>query len=254
MNQEQAGEILRANVKTLSESLKSAVEFALTNFFTPSAAELAKKFLASLSSMTTEDTELKAQIDAAYYTLMNTPEVRLDLEDLPHEIWRDIVGYEGLYQVSNLGRVKSFKRDRLRILRAHIDRHGEYFMIALYKDNKSKLCRLHILVAETFVPNIDKKPFVNHMDGNKLNNRASNLEWVTQSENQIHAYKLGLMKARKGIESPCAVMTEDEVRYIRKIYKPYDREFGAKALAKKFNRGITTIRHIINKDTYKNVT
>lgn len=260
MNHEQAAKILRASVKDLSEPLKSAVEFTLATFYLPSSAELAKNFLAGLPyevfmarDLRDTNPELKAKINAAYFTLMNTPDIWLNLEDLPHEEWRDVIGYEGLYQISNLGRVKSFKRDKRRILRAHIDWHGEYFMVALYKNNKSKLSRVHILVAKAFIPNDDKKPFVNHMDGNKQNNIANNLEWVTQSENQKHAYKLGLMRARRGTESSCSEMTEDEVRYIRENYIPRHREFGAKALAKKFNRGITTIRHIINNDTYKNV-
>ena len=97
----------KCTADTLSEPLKSAVEFTLATFYASSAAIEAKKFLASLPSMTTTDAQLKAKIDAAYYTLMNDANVWLNLEDLPHEQWRDVVGYERLYQVSNMGRVKN---------------------------------------------------------------------------------------------------------------------------------------------------
>ncbi len=79
---------MRANVKTLSESLKSAIEFTLETFYQPpSASELAKKFLASLPSMTSEDAHLKARSDVAYFALQNNLEFWLSLENLPHEIW-----------------------------------------------------------------------------------------------------------------------------------------------------------------------
>lgn len=132
MNQEQAGEILRANVKNLSEPLKSAVEFALTNFFAPNAADLAKKFLASLPSMTTEDAELKSRIDSAYFTIMNDENTWLEPKELPHEIWRDIFGYESLYQISNYGRVKSFQKGKP-LIRSGTKTCQGYFIVSLTK-------------------------------------------------------------------------------------------------------------------------
>ena len=257
MNHNEAGEILRASIAGLAEPLKSAIEFTLTNFYQPSAAVEAKNFLSSVPyevfmarDLREKNPELKARIDAAYYTLMNDEKIWLSLEDLPHEQWRDVVDYEGHYQVSNYGRIKSLKRDKRKILRAHIDWHGEYFMVALYKDNKSKLSRVHILVAEAFVPNVDKKPFVNHMDGNKQNNIANNLERVTQSENQKHAYDSGFYKV--GAEHPLAKFTEEQVRYIREVCIPGDREFGMSALAKKL--GVSVIEGVYKRETYKNVT
>lgn len=93
MNTYEAEKILRTNVKDLSEPLKSEVEFTLATFFAPSAADTAKKFLASVPSMTTPDAQLQARIDAAYYALINDENVWLDVQDLPHEIWRDVVGF-----------------------------------------------------------------------------------------------------------------------------------------------------------------
>lgn len=77
-----------------------------------------------------------------------------------------------------------------------------YEKIILTKDNKSKLFSVHRLVAIHFIPNPEGKEFVNHKDGNKLNNNADNLEWCTRSENTIHAYKTGLCKKQIGVNSP----------------------------------------------------
>lgn len=105
------------------------------------------------------------------------------------EIWKDVVGYEGIYQVSNLGRVKSLPRNgtikQERILKPH--RVQGYLLAELFNRGAHKGKRIHRLVAEAFIPNPDNKREVNHIDGDKHNNRVENLEWVTSSENQLHA-------------------------------------------------------------------
>ena len=104
------------------------------------------------------------------------------------EIWKDIPNYEGLYQVSNLGRVKSTpicKHKKPRILK-NIPRNG-YFSVILCDGKTQKNVFVHRLVAECFVPNPENKPIVNHIDGNKSNPHFSNLEWCTQKENVNHA-------------------------------------------------------------------
>ena len=112
-----------------------------------------------------------------------------------NEIWKDIKGYEGLYQISNLGQVKSLARpinnfnqccNKDKLLKGGIKRG--YRQVILLKDKKRKYASVHRLVAEAFLPNPDKKPQVNHIDGNKKNNRLDNLEWVTASENMKHSY------------------------------------------------------------------
>lgn len=116
-----------------------------------------------------------------------------------NEIWRDVKGYEGLYQVSSLGNVRSLDRykennrgrylQKGRILRKSYDKDG-YSMVGLYKNGKSCSKKVHRLVAQTFIPNPKNKPTVNHKNGIRDDDRVSNLEWATMSENQLHAFRV----------------------------------------------------------------
>ena len=114
------------------------------------------------------------------------------------EIWKDVKGFEGLYQVSNMGNVKSLGRkvynyfQKERILQPA--KINGYLRVALFKDSHCKNYLVHRLVAEHFITNPDNKPQINHKDGNKENNVWTNLEWTTASENQKHAFKNGLGK------------------------------------------------------------
>ena len=123
-------------------------------------------------------------------------------DELCLEEWRDIAGYEGLYQISDKGRVRSLDRFRRswtgaytsrvrgKILKPALGNHG-YLIVNLSKDNKRDPRLVHRLVAETFVPNPDNKPCVDHYDGNRLNNSANNLRWVTYTENNENISRLG---------------------------------------------------------------
>lgn len=120
------------------------------------------------------------------------------------EIWKDIKGYEGLYQVSNLGNVKSLERyvtapqnggKRLlkeKSLKQSISKTG-YYVVALSKNHVAMTKKVHRLIAEAFIPNLLDKPHINHIDGNKLNNDIINLEWATHKENTQHAFRIGIM-------------------------------------------------------------
>lgn len=105
------------------------------------------------------------------------------------EIWKKVKGWEDLYEVSNTGKVRSIRTGKLRVF--DINNCG-YERIVFYNGEYKERIFVHRLVAETFIPNPQNKPQVNHIDGNKSNNSVENLEWCTQMENEIHAIKNGL--------------------------------------------------------------
>jgi len=138
------------------------------------------------------------------------------------EIFRNIKGYEGLYQISNLGRVKSLLRKRVIVRRILSPSKGGwgYYHVTLCKNGESKNAKIHRLVALCFMSNPKNKPEINHKNGIKADNRIENLEWVTKSENELHAYKNGLKKPLKGSLNPNAKLNEiqdrenDAVRFL----------------------------------------
>jgi hypothetical protein len=120
------------------------------------------------------------------------------------EQWKPIKNYEGLYEVSNLGRIKSLERTYIgkggktypiheKILKPANHKEG-YCFVYLCKDTKKQFCYIHRLVAETFIQNIENKPCVNHIDCDPSNNCVDNLEWCTQQENIQYSSKLGRQK------------------------------------------------------------
>ena len=125
------------------------------------------------------------------------------------EVWKDIPGYEGIYQISTSGQIKSsdrpvwhgtFMYTRKGTIRKPFDARG-YKALNLSKDGKKTFFTVHRLVALTFIPNPDNLPEINHKDGNKLNNHVDNLEWCTPSQNTQHAVDTGLLSKQILIEN-----------------------------------------------------
>lgn len=134
------------------------------------------------------------------------------VEDLPEEVWKDIPGWEGLYMASTMGRIKSLHGKRKReecILKTPL--HGPYPSVTLCKSGYSQPYTVHRLILTTFKENEFDLPEIDHLKGDKLDSRLSELEYVTRSENMKRAYKLGLANAKKGEDSPSSVLKNEDV-------------------------------------------
>lgn len=126
------------------------------------------------------------------------------------EKWKDIEEYEGLYQISNMGKIRSMdhyaSNGKSIILykgktkKLHTNKRTKYLSVMLSKNNKDRRFYIHRLVAQAFIPNPQNLPQVNHIDGDKKNNCVNNLEWCSRSYNMEHAKKLGLYDTPKCIE------------------------------------------------------
>lgn len=150
------------------------------------------------------------------------------------EIWKDIVGYDGKYQISTFGRVKSFKNGEL-ILKNYLGNHG-YYGVTLWKNNQSTKRLIHNILLETFSIKTKDKMVCNHKDGNKLNNFITNLEWTTYRGNLVHAYKNNLNNGRRKLDW-------DKVSRIRSLYGEGQRKLH---IAKMFNVAHSTIDRILS--------
>lgn len=184
------------------------------------------------------------------------------------EFWVDVLGYEGLYQVSSFGRVKSLERfpvgkDFVKrrvnqlILKPTLFNNG-YFAVSLRRDDKTTKFSVHRLVALSFIPNPENKPQVNHKNGIKSDNGIDNLEWATSSENINHALKNGLIRDQSGDErpwwrgekNPVSVLNDNLVHNIRGMYSN-----GVKMteIAKVHNLNYSTVRSVCYKQSWKHI-
>lgn len=174
------------------------------------------------------------------------------------EIWKDIQGYEGFYQVSNIGRVRSVDRvdnrghkRKGKILNVVIDNHG-YQAVHLCLYGISKYHKVHRLVAVAFVINPKNFQQINHKDENKLNNCAENLEWCTARYNINYGERNKLVgMALAGEKSYNHKLTNEEVEEIRKIYKPRSKDFNLQKLSKKYGVSLPHISRIVNNKRWK---
>lgn len=155
------------------------------------------------------------------------------------EVWADIPGFEGCYQIGSLGNLKSlarilvnasgkFYRVRERILWVGLRSGNNYIKKKLCKEGVMDEKNIHIMVARAFIPNPENKPIVNHMDGNKLNNAWWNLEWNTVHENNDHARKTGLNRSY-GEDNALSLLTKEQVLEIVKakgLFKDIGKKYG----------------------------
>lgn len=179
------------------------------------------------------------------------------------EVWKDVVGYESKFEISNFARFKNKKTGR--ILKQCTSKNG-YKVVSTRpngKYGKYKLFRIHRVVAEAFLPEPDEitklkcqnehwgKVIVRHIDHDKSNNLPSNLEWGTCQDNTDDSIRDGkFRKTVKGADNPFAKFTIDDIKFIRNNYTPKSKEFGCRALSRKYSVAHTTILAIINKQSY----
>lgn len=177
-----------------------------------------------------------------------------------NEKWKSIKKYK-YYQVSNLGRIKSLERmvkckngmrrkQKTKILKHPLNTYG-YPVVSLCNKYGKKQFFVHLLVLKYFgINKPSSRHICNHIDGNKLNSKIDNLEWVTPSENNKHAFKLGLANI-DGENHPRSKLIEKEILRIRKLYKT--GKYSKKYLADKFNTSQSNIYCIIKRINWKHI-
>jgi hypothetical protein len=182
-----------------------------------------------------------------------------NLHETSHEVWKDIIGLEGQYQISNTGKMKllaryvNAKKGSKRpipevILKPFLDASG-YFHYTLKKKDKSYHYKTHRAIAEYFIPNPENKLFVNHINGIKTDNRIENLEWCTPRENNVHAFKMGLAKGKRGSSNHQSKLNEAIVIHIWN-----NPNLDANELANVYQVGRHAIQSIFRGDTWNHVT
>lgn len=177
---------------------------------------------------------------------------------MENEIWKDVLGYEGLYQVSNIGRIKSMARyivcghggrnKRETILKNQTHPQG-YPQIELNVGGKFRLIKIHRLVAESFLPNPNGLLVVNHINGIKEDNRVENIEWCTHQHNIIHAVKTGLRKVGRGEKSGNVKLKESDIPQIRALVKTNSQ----RNVAKMFGVTQGTVQSILKGKTWNHI-
>lgn len=167
------------------------------------------------------------------------------------EVWKAIEGYEGLYEVSNLGRVRSLDHyDSIGrfhagvMLKPQLDSRKNYLHVNL----SGKSVNVHRIVAKAFIDNPYNYEEINHKDEDKTNNRVSNLEWCTRKYNNNYGSKLD---STKGVNNPQSKLTDSDILEIRKTYRPHSKSNGAKALAERFGVSHHYIYHIVRNDRWR---
>lgn len=191
------------------------------------------------------------QLRKGFLTFIATKQIKMETKlHYSNEIWKDIKGYEGKYQISSLGRVKSIVNKKHRILKSFPCKKGYHRLgLADGKRGFKTSYAVHRLVAEAFIHNPENKSEVNHKDSIRHNNVLENLEWVTHSENQQHAYKFG-NRCHKSDNHPQKILNSTIVKEIRSLPKKHGL---SRQLATKYNVTISCIQNILGGRTWKNI-
>lgn len=175
------------------------------------------------------------------------------------EIWKDIYNFEGAYQISSFGNIRSLdriitnsfgidKKYKGMIRKCRVGNKG-YLYCNIWNNQTYKTVKPHRLVAIHFIPNPDNKPQVNHKDGNKLNNNVENLEWSTSKENINHAWENGLAISKVGDNMNGAILKEIDIPIIRELSKSMTQQ----AIADIFKVNRATIQLVLYGKTWKHV-
>lgn len=159
---------------------------------------------------------------------------------IQYEDWKEIKGYEGLYQVSNLGRIKSLKLNKEKILTPHITGKNRLY-INLRKEGKAKKLQVHVLVAEAFIGERPEGYDICHIDGDCLNNKLSNIRYDTRNQNSIDYY-------RQGKKAPNGKLSIEQVLEIRRLYNTGN--YTLKSIADKFSMSIGGISLIVKRKRF----
>ena len=162
-----------------------------------------------------------------------------------NEVWKDVVGYEGLYEVSNSGKVRMLRNGNSHYMaekRCQKNNKGYLTTMLSNKDRSRKRWLVHRLVAIAFLPNPNNFPEVNHKDENKLNNHVGNLEWCDHVYNSNYGSRRNSVRGEK---NPMRQYKEEVVREIKEAYIPNDKEFGVAGLAKKYGMSQTHVCAIV---------
>lgn len=173
---------------------------------------------------------------------------------MENEIWKPVVGWEGLYEVSNHGRVKSLRSGKI-LAGTNL---GGYIIVGLRCFGPARLERVHRLVAKAFIPNPNEYPDIDHLNMAKSDNRAENLEWVTPSENSKRAWRAGAYKdqtfsfkvSTKGEKNWHAKLTDQSVVEIRRMHANGE---SIRSLAGRFGLVVSSVHRIVRNKTWKHL-
>lgn len=166
--------------------------------------------------------------------------------DLEGEEWRQVDGYDGDYEVSSFGRIKSYKKGLHKLLKIHFNIKG-YPVVHITKlHTQPKSRSIHRLVGLTFIPNPENLPQINHKDGVKTNNNVSNLEWCDNTYNQRHAWENGLGNPSRGSTNGMSKLTNEIVLRIRREYPDKSQN----ELSREYGVSQSQIWSIVNRKTW----